>query len=161
MPRDPVVGRLASHEVDALAALVSEIIADAAVYSERAREEERAKYTADALRERVIEDPDSVLVARVEGQLAGFVLSRYDDGLLWLSWLGVSPPLRGLGLARELLAAAERTAPARRCHALWCDSRTDNAASASLLTRAGFTRLAELRNHWYGQDFYLWRKSVG
>jgi ribosomal protein S18 acetylase RimI-like enzyme len=106
------------------------------------------------------QDPDSVLLARVEGRLAGFALSRYDDGLLWLSWLGVVPEFRRGGVAKALLARLEHTAPGRGCHALWCDCRTDNAASISLLTASGFRRLADLPDHWYGQDFVLWRRDV-
>ena len=119
------VERATPGDVQGVAALVDETIGAATVYSERARREERAKYHAAGLAAMLGQDPDSVLLARVRGRLAGFALSRYDDGLLWPSWLGVAPELRRGGVARALLAGVEHTAPGRGCHALWCDCRTD------------------------------------
>ncbi len=126
------------------------------IYSERAKHAEFAKYTPDAIRALAAEDPHAVIVARDDEGLTGFCLSRFDDGTVWLSWFGTAARARGRGIGTALLAALAGTLPARRAHKIWCDSRTDNLKSKSVLERAGYQRIATLANHWYGQDYYLW-----
>jgi len=147
-------------EASALVDLIVSVVSTLSYYNDRAREEEIAKYRKENLVEMVKDDPDSVLVARIDGRLAGFCLSYYDDGLLWLSWFGVATDSRGIGIGRRLIAALEESAPKRGCHKVWCDTRVPNVQSAQVLTRAGYKQLCRLENHWYGQDFFLWEKVL-
>ena len=150
------VGPAAEHEIEAVAALMHEVVEPLAYYNGRARAAELGKYTADSIRAMVADDPQSVLVARDSGGLAGFCVSRFDDGTIWLSWFGTAARVRGRGVGAALLAALAETLAARHAHKIWCDSRTDNTESRSVLERAGFHRIATLTNHWYGQDYFLW-----
>ncbi len=150
------LSRMSADQAGAAAALIRQTIESLSYYNERAKQEELAKYGARELEQLTAEDPDSVLLATSDGELVGFCVSRYDDGLIWLSWFGVRSSHRRAGIGAKLLTALAETLPRRRAHKVWCDTRTANEASAQVLTRAGFQRLAELRNHWYGQDFYLW-----
>jgi len=125
-------------------------------YNDRAIRAELAKYTADALRSMVEADPQAVLVARDDTGPVGFCVSRFDDGTIWLSWFGTDPRARRKGVGASLLAALANTLPSRHAHKIWCDSRTDNVESKSVLERAGFRRITTLTNHWYGQDYFLW-----
>jgi ribosomal protein S18 acetylase RimI-like enzyme len=133
-----------------------ETIQPLACYNDRARRAELARYTADGLRALVAADPQAVLVARDRTGLIGFCVSRYDDGTIWLSWFGTASRARGQGVGASLLAALAETLPSRQAHKVWCDSRTDNVESNSVLERVGFRRIATLTNHWYGQDYHLW-----
>ncbi len=150
------IGPLAPHECDALAALMRVTIEPLPYYNERAKRAEMEKYTAPGLRALLAGDPQAVLVARDGGELIGFCVSRIDDGTVWLSWFGTAVHARGRGIGAALLAALAQTLPARHAHKIWCDSRTDNTPSRSVLERAGFRRIATLTNHWYGQDYFLW-----
>ena len=152
----PAVGPVAEHEFEALATLMRETIAALTVYNERALRAELTKYTPAALRARAADDPHAVLVARDDTGLAGFCISRFDDGTVWLDWFGTDIRARGRGVGAALLASLAVTLPAREAHKIWCDSRTDNAKSKSVLERAGYRRIATLTNHWYGQDYFLW-----
>ena len=152
----PTVGPIAEHEMEALAALMHDTIQPLVYYNARARRAELAKYTATGLRSLVAEDPQAVLVARDRSGVIGFCVSRFDDGTVWLSWFGTETRARGRGVGAALLAALAQTLPRRHAHKIWCDSRVDNTPSKSVLTRAGFRRIATLTNHWYGQDYYLW-----
>lgn len=152
----PAVGPIADHEMDALVALMHDTIQPLRYYNERARRAELAKYPAHALRALVAEDPQAVLVARNDSGLTGFCVSRFDDGTIWLSWFGTDARARGRGVGASLLAALALTLRSRHAHKIWCDTRTDNTPSQSVLARAGFRRIATLTNHWYGQDFFLW-----
>ena len=91
--------------------------------------------------------------------IVGFCVSQYDDGLLWLTWFGVSPVHHGTGLGTRLLDSVKMSLSERRAHKVWCDTRASNEPSARALTRSGFTRVAELKNHWYVQDYYIWEWS--
>jgi ribosomal protein S18 acetylase RimI-like enzyme len=152
----PVIGPVAPHECDAVAALMRDTIQPLAYYNARAIAAELAKYSAVALRSLVAADPQAVLVARDAGTPVGFCVSRFDDGTIWLDWFGTAARARGRGIGASLLAALAKTLPSRHAHKIWCDSRTDNTESRSVLERAGFRRIATLTNHWYEQDYFLW-----
>lgn len=154
------VERLLPADAAAVSALMRDVIAFLQYYNDLAKASEIEKYSAAALVSACTEDPDSVLLARAYGRISGFCVSHYDDGLLWLAWIGVHPEARRSGLATELLTALESTARQRKCHKIWCDCRTNNEASKALLSRNGYSQIALLPNHWYGQDFILWHKLV-
>lgn len=154
------VERLDLRDAERVAGLMREVILALPFYSDEARRAETGKYTADALREAAAGDPDAVLVARAGERCVGFCVSRYDDGLIWLSWFGVDPQWRGRGVADMLLAGLEAATRARGIHKIWCDSRTTNLPSRRVLARAGFQEICTLARHWYGQDFVLLEKSL-
>jgi ribosomal protein S18 acetylase RimI-like enzyme len=152
----PTIGAVAEHEIEAVASLMRGTIQPLAYYNEQARRVELAKYTADTLRSLIADDPQAVLVARDGAELIGFCVSRFDDGTVWLDWFGTDVRARSRGVGASLLVALTKTLPSRNAHKIWCDSRTDNATSKSVLERAGYRRIATLTNHWYGQDYFLW-----
>ncbi len=154
------VDRLDPRDAARVAALMREVIAAVPYYSDDAKRSETGKYGEEALREAAGADPDAVLVAKAGGDVVGFCVSRYDDGLVWLSWFGVHPAWRGAGVADLLLARLEGATGARGIHKVWCDSRTDNLPSRRALARAGFREICTVTDHWYGQDFVLLEKPL-
>lgn len=151
---------LSAQDAQSASVLIRQVIATTRYYNVRARREETEKYTRESLRASTAKDPHSVIVAKVAGEVVGFCLSKYDDGLVWLSWFGVHPDWRRRGIGTALLRALERTARTRRCHKLWCDCRASNKESKSVLSQFGFRRICSVKNHWYGQDFILWDRPV-
>ena len=147
-------------EAEMVATLVRDIVEPLPYYNQLARQSEIAKYSADHLLASMQEDPHSVAVARVDDQVVGFSISRFDDFLIWISWIGVHPEARRSGVARALLADIERTAVLRGAHKVWADSRTDNSVMAVLFPQAGYERIATIARHWYQQDFHLWQKLI-
>jgi len=154
------VSQMKPAQAAAVAKLVRKVVSPLEYYSKAAREQEMAKYTPAKLRVLAAEDPDSVLVASKGDRLVGFCFSRFDDGLIWLAWFGVDHDARGQGVGRALLTALEGTIRLRGAHKLWCDCRVNNSQSKAVLVNAGFTPIANVRNHWYGHDFILWEKAV-
>jgi ribosomal protein S18 acetylase RimI-like enzyme len=154
--RLPSIGPIAEHEIDALAALMRETIEPLSYYNDRAIRAELTKFTSATLRALAADDPYALIVARDSEGLTGFCVSRFDDGTIWLSWFGTALRARGGGVGASLLAALAATLPSRDAHKIWCDSRTDNKESKSVLERAGYSRITTLVNHWYGQDYFLW-----
>jgi ribosomal protein S18 acetylase RimI-like enzyme len=157
---DVEVRALAPGEAHAVAALVRAVVEPLAYYSEAARAAEIAKYSAADLAAMAEADAATVIVAAAGATVVGFCISRYDDGVIWLSWFGVHPGWRGSGVGTALLGALEAGIHARGCHKIWCDTRTENVRSQAVLRRAGYTEICRLDDHWYGQDFILWQKVV-
>lgn len=143
-----------------LASAFSEVLHGLPYYNERAKLGESQKYTASRLAAAAAADPESVLVAEIDGQLAGFLFNHLDDETVWLSWFGVRPDFRRRGVGGALLRGLDLRAKKVESHKIWCDSRTDNEKSQTILTRHGYVQLCTLRNHWYRQDFILWEKRV-
>lgn len=125
-------------------------------YNAPAIASELTKYSAAGLRALLAGDPQAVLVARDGSELVGFCVSRFDDGTIWLSWFGTAAHARGRGIGTALITALKNRLPSRNAHKIWCDSRTENVESQSVLERAGFRHVVTLTNHWYGQDYFLW-----
>src|SRR5204863_5310670 len=101
----------------------------------------------DLLRKMIAEDPDAVLTARADGRLVGYLVSNLDEGLVWLAWFGVVASHRRHGIGTALLEAFEVTIRPRGCHKIWCDCRSSNEKSIAALTKAGYTIIAEVKNH--------------
>jgi len=154
------IGQMQPDEASIVADLFQTIVSVLPYYNDCAKESELKQYSADRLRESVDRDSDAVLVARTNGAIVGFCISRLDDGLVWLSWFGVHPTQRGKGVGSALLDGLEASVANGRSHKIWCDCRTDNELSIRMLTRHRYSRLCEVANHWYGQDFILWEKLV-
>jgi ribosomal protein S18 acetylase RimI-like enzyme len=155
-----VIGPMLEGEAEDISKLFRQIVSDLAYYNDVAKKSEIAKYSPELLRASVAETPSSVLVAR-EGRIpVGFCFNKDDDGLVWLAWFGVHPSYRRQGIGLELLRELEQVARDRSSHKIWCDCRTENAASKVALSNYGYVALCTVRNHWYGQDFILWEKSV-
>jgi ribosomal protein S18 acetylase RimI-like enzyme len=150
-----------SDEPERLSDLFRTIVDALPYYNERAKRSELAKYTADRLRQSASVDPGAVLVARVDGKLAGFIINNLDDETIWLSWFGVDIALRERGVGSSLLKALDRRALSLGVHKIWCDSRAENLESKIALAKHGFRQICTIPDHWYRQDFILWQKRVG
>lgn len=74
------------------------------------------------------------------GRLAGYALVSFHSGtsLARLYSFAVDPDFRGCGVAKRLLAAAERAARARGCLYLRLEVRSDNVPAITLYKAAGF-----------------------
>lgn len=147
-------------EAESLSRSIVGLISGLTYYNEFARASEIAKYSAGDLLDSIREDSDSILVAVRASEILGFCINKYDDGLLWLSWIAVLPGYRGRGIAEKLLGRMEESAKARGIHKIWCDSRTVNESAKALLSKIGYRQLCTVENHWYGQDFILWEKPL-
>lgn len=154
------VHRMDPRSAVSISNVIKKLIGNLGYYNDQAQHDEIAKYVPGRLREMHTEDRDSVLVADIRDRIAGFCISKYDDGLIWLAWFGVVEECRGAGVGTALLKALENTVQNRKCHKIWCDTRTSNKQSQQLLRKVGYRRIGRLTRHWYGQDFFLWEKFI-
>ena len=156
-----MIDRMMSEEAETVASLFRDVLLGIPYYNDAAKTHESAKYSSESLCESMAVDPDSVLVARTEQTPIGFCISRPDDGVIWLAWFGVHAAHRREGIGSALLEKLEETVRRGRSHKIWCDCRTDNHESLTVLRRHNYMELCTVRRHWYGQDFILWEKFLG
>jgi RimJ/RimL family protein N-acetyltransferase len=144
-----------------VAELFGSILGELPYYNQIAKRSESQKYTLPALRGKLRGDPYSVLVARdALGHVGGFCMTHFDDYTIWLDWFGVDPRMRRSGVGTKLLKLAFRTVKVRGAHKIWCDCRSNNAPSKRILLKLGFSKVALIRHHWYGQDFIIWQRAI-
>ncbi|WP_028766754.1 GNAT family N-acetyltransferase [Shewanella fidelis] len=68
-------------------------------------------YSREEISKRLLAGPALLLIAKVEGEVAGFKLGYQTEEQVFYSWLGgVAPDFRGLGLAKSLLEYQEKWA---------------------------------------------------
>jgi ribosomal protein S18 acetylase RimI-like enzyme len=150
-----------SSDVVQVSALFARVLASLPYYNERAKQSELTKYNALGLRALAADDAESVLVAKVGDDVVGFCISRKDEGLIWMCWIGVESGHRRRGIASNLLKALTARANRVGAHKIWCDCRTNNEASRRMLMMNAYKEICIIPNHWHGQDYILWQKLVG
>jgi ribosomal protein S18 acetylase RimI-like enzyme len=155
-----IVDCMAPSESEAVNELFADVVRELPYYNAAAKTSELKQHSAEVLQNLVTADRHAVLVARTD-HIVGFCFSRYDDGLIWISWFGVKKAFRRQKVASALLTAVEHTVVERGCHKIWCDSRTNNEPSINILTTRQYQKICSVRNHWYGLDFILWEKVIG
>jgi ribosomal protein S18 acetylase RimI-like enzyme len=155
-----IVRRMKDEEAEKVSSLFARVVTALPYYNDWAKESEVAKYSAALLRQGLLADPDSVLIATTETEIIGFCITRQDDSLIWLSWFGVHPSYRRGGVGSALINKMEETVRNGKSHKIWCDCRTENKASAVLLANHDYKQICTVRNHWYRQDFILWEKII-
>ena len=149
-----------ARDVDDIAVLFARVVEPLDIYSQAARSDEIAKFSHAELQRRTADDARAISLAFVNNTLAGFAITEDQRGPIWINWYGVNPDVRGHGVGRAILQHMITSAPERGGTRIWCDTRTNNVGSIALLREVGFTQLCELKNHWHGQDFYLWARDI-
>jgi [ribosomal protein S18]-alanine N-acetyltransferase len=117
---------------------------------------ERGFFTADhvisrrGLRHFISSPKSTLIVADVGGKAAGCVLVNYRRGSkrAWLYTIAVGTQFQRRGIARQLLAAAEKSARAHGCRFMRLEVRADDAGAIALYESSGYARFGR-RPHYY------------
>ena len=84
-------------------------------------------------------NPEWFLVAEEEpGRIVGAVMAGYEGHRGWINYLAVAPSHRRTGLARKLMAEAERLLRAAGCPKINLQVRTGNREAMEFYRRIGF-----------------------
>ncbi|WP_205788939.1 GNAT family acetyltransferase, partial [Micrococcus luteus] len=88
--------------------------------------------------ERKLAWDDMLWVAERDGRIVGTVLGGYDGHRGWLYSLAVLPELRGLGVARRLVRAAEERLAAEGCPRVNVQVYSHNAEGVAFWETLGY-----------------------
>src|SRR5438552_2141197 len=103
-----------------------------------------------------IRAPDvNVLVACIDGNIAGFAIMRYGDDDAHLDLLAVAPPYRRAGLGRRLLEWLEKCAVVAGIFNITLEVRAANEGAQLFYTRMGYRTLAHLPGYYEGIEAAL------
>lgn len=154
------VRRSTDDDLPRVATLFQEVVAGIPYYNRLSKRSESEKWSLEVLRAKLRGDAYSILVAHDENEILGFAFTRFDDYLIWIEWFGVDPASRRSGVGSALVQEVVRTAPERKAHKVWCDTRSNNTPAKSTFRKNGFRELVLLKNHWYGEDYILWERPL-
>lgn len=156
----PKIGPLGKKDAKEFSGLARRIISATDYYSKTAKEHECKNYNAEKVLEKLLGRKYLHLCAKLGGKMVGFLDGYFDLGVFWVDWIGVERGFRRKGIATEMLKFLEKKLKRGKAHKVWFDSRTNNRESIGLFRKMGYKKIAFLKNHWYGQDFYLWEKFI-
>jgi GNAT superfamily N-acetyltransferase len=89
----------------------------------------------------------------------GGLCGRTAGGWLAINLLFVPEALRGMGLAKQLIAMAEEEARRRGCHAAWLD--TLNPMAPPLYQHLGYEVFGELKDYPVSNNRFFMQKKLG
>ena len=143
-----------------LSKFIQTVIKKSPYYSKWAKKEELKRFSPASLKKEFKNKDNLYMTTLKKGEMVGVVNGYYDAGMFWVDWLVVDPDCRRKGIGRELMERLEKKLKQKDVHKIWCDSRTSNLESKSLLVNLGCNRITTIKNHWYKQDFILWQKLI-
>ena len=82
--------------------------------------------------------PELLLIAELEGQLAGAVMAGFDGVRGWIYHLAVAPEFRRRGIATALVRAAEEGLSRLGCPKVNLQVRAENAGVVDFYKAAGY-----------------------
>lgn len=86
------------------------------------------------------ETSSAVLIARLDGALAGTAMVGFDGHRGWVYYLGVAEAWRGHGIGRSLMAACEQWLVVRGCPKAQLMVRGENATALGFYDAIGYER---------------------
>jgi [ribosomal protein S18]-alanine N-acetyltransferase len=124
---------------------------------------EKEAFTKTQIAE-LLKDYNSIgLVARVDGQIVGFVIGTiYVDGKVLqahICTIEVLPSFRRRGIGEELLEEVEKIFRQQRVKTSALEVREDNAAAIGLYRKLGYNTVGRLK-HYYGTRHGLYLRKT-
>ena len=143
-----------------LSPLIKKVIYGTPYYTPEGKRMESSKYPPAGLKEKLGNKSWLLLVVKDKKQIVGFLSGYFDCGVFWVDWIGVDAGHRKQGVAARIMGELENIASRNKAHKIWLDTRVANKEAISMFTSMGFKKIANLKNHWYHNDFYLWEKLL-
>jgi ribosomal-protein-alanine acetyltransferase len=103
------------------------------------------------------------LVARVNGEIAGFIMGRIDIGInmpfAHILTIDIEPSHRRKGIAQKLLREIEAIFKERGIKECRLEVREDNVAASNLYQKLGYKKVGKLEKY-YGDGHGLYLKKA-
>ena len=152
---------LTNELVDSTYECITNTILPLTIYSDIARRAEIEKYTPEKLRS-FIDDPLRLSLVAVDdtNTVVGFLFGVVDAHVIFINWIGIAEEHRHHGHMKDLWNTMELWCKHRAVHKVWCDTNQKNLPSIAFLQSVGMNNVSDLKNFWYGHDYFIWEKSV-
>jgi RimJ/RimL family protein N-acetyltransferase len=150
----------APADIPMIRAYLAEAIDSSPFYNDAFKAHEKARFSADFLLALISADPWYVPIIHYKGEVAGFGISTPEFGVLWATWIYISPKFRRTGIALAAIGMLVRRWDNGRFHKISCYVRSDNTRSEAVMAHFGFVRTALLRAHLFGQDYWLMERPL-
>ncbi len=85
-------------------------------------------------------DPDGFLIGEVDGRIVAVAMAGYDGHRGWVNYLAVHPDLRGDGIGRTMMQAAEERLARLGCPKINTQVRGSNEDAIAFYEQVGFSR---------------------
>lgn len=158
-----IISRAKISQAAKINRLIKNVISSSPYYSKEAIRKELERFSTAELKKYISKPSEYLtLVANFDKEIIGFRIAMIDADLLLLDWTGVSKKYRGRGIGKKIHEYTFDYVKKhyKFIHKVYCDTRTTNKESISLLRKMGFKKIATLKNHWYKHDYYLWEKLI-
>lgn len=139
---------------------IKEIISPLSIYSQDARTTEINKYNSDTLWTFVSNKGRCNLVAIDNGEVVGFLFGVVDAHVMFISWIGMKDKYTRSGHMESLWSMMEEWGRQHNIHKVWCDTNQLNVPAITFMQKMGMTNCGDLKNFWYGHDYFLWEKQL-
>lgn len=129
-------------------------------YSDTFKAHETGRLTRSYLEALHEADPWHIAIMQLKGEPAGFMISGPELGTLWLYWSYVFPEKRKSAMALSAMRYFVQRWDNGRFHKIATYTRPGNDAAAAIMDRYGWTRVAQLEKHIFGEDYLLYEHPL-
>jgi len=143
-------------DLDWILAHVHQAIDELEFYNKEFKAFEKQRINANLVRALFEYDPHHLLLLKKDGQRAGFMISGPDNGVVFLYWSYILPEFRNSKLAIVGNTVFKEYFDNGNWHKLSTLTRTDNRTARIILKRFGWTQVAELKKHIFGEDYLVY-----
>ena len=147
-------------EIPAVHAMVQDAVKTSPYYSDDFKRFEANRLTEAYLDALHRTDPRHVMTLRDKGELAGFILSGPEYGVVWQYWSYLDPKYRSGTLAMRVMRNYQKVWENDRFHKILTYSRPENKVSIALMERYGYRLVADLKAHLFGEDYLLYEYTL-
>ncbi|MCZ4272652.1 GNAT family N-acetyltransferase [Maritalea porphyrae] len=134
---------------------VHQAIDELEFYNDEFKAFEKQRINANLIRALFEYDPHHLLILKKNGERAGFMISGPDNGVVFLYWSYILPAFRNSKLAIVGNTYFKEYFDNGNWHKLSTLTRTDNRTARIILKRFGWTEVAELKKHIFGEDYLV------
>jgi len=142
-------------DLDWILTHVHQAIDELEFYNDEFKAFEKRRVNANLVRALFEYDPHHLLLLKKDGQRAGFMISGPDNGVVFLYWSYILPEFRNSKLAIVGNTFFKEYFDNGNWHKLSTLTRTDNRTARIILKRFGWTDVATLEKHIFGEDYKI------
>lgn len=146
--------------------LVNTVISTLPNYSITARESQLKAFSFDNFCKHYISDANRYNIIAIENEkVVGFLFGKIeqfeDVKMFYGEWTGVCDLYRNKQVMQKMWDYTENFCISNDIDGFVVDTLTSNQKIIRFLQKNGMSIWAELNNHWYGHDYFLWGKFYG